>query len=188
MLIRLFNYGILLAVTVLLGGCPSQPVQDQGVANETTTAQPPSAFIQPADPGQSMPTVVIDGRNASSASGAEGRLNDPTSLLSQRMIYFDFDSTAIQPKYYAVLQAHADYLASFPQVPLLLEGHCDERGSREYNIALGEQRAQAVARLLSVSGASERQLTIVSYGEERPTNREHNEEAWALNRRVELIY
>ena len=115
-------------------------------------------------------------------------LNDPTSALSQRTIYFEYDSAEVSAEGREILAAHAAYLAANPGVSLVLEGHGDERGSREYNIALGERRAMAVRTLMLFLGALEDQLQTVSYGEEKPVALGHDEGAWRLNRRVELIY
>ncbi len=121
-------------------------------------------------------------------NGAAGGLDDPASPLSQRVIYFAYDSAEVSPEGREILAAHADYLAMNSGVTLVLEGHGDERGSREYNIALGERRALAVRTLLLFLGAVESQLQTVSYGEEKPVALGHDEASWRLNRRVELIY
>lgn len=115
-------------------------------------------------------------------------LNNPQSSLSKRVIYFMYDSAEIKPEYVPVIEAHAVFLANHPQVQVVLEGHADERGSREYNVALGEQRAESIARKLAVQGATESQLRTVSYGEEKPVSYGHDESAWQLNRRVEIVY
>jgi peptidoglycan-associated lipoprotein len=115
-------------------------------------------------------------------------LDDPNSILAERVIYFDYDKSEIKNEYQQVLSAHAQFLASHPDVSVTLEGHTDERGSREYNIALGERRAEAVRRLLLFQGASDNQIQTVSYGEEQPAEPGHNAEAWAKNRRVEIVY
>lgn len=115
-------------------------------------------------------------------------LDDPQSPLSKRIIYFEYDSSEIQAEYRSVIEAHALYLAANPGVNLSLEGHADERGSREYNLALGERRALAVENQMTVLGASSAQIRTISYGEERPVDEGHEEYAWSQNRRVELIY
>lgn len=115
-------------------------------------------------------------------------LDDPESPLSERIVYFEFDRYDVQAEYREMLREHATFLRSRPNLQLRLEGHTDERGSREYNIGLGDRRAQAVKRALVLHGVSEGQLQTVSYGEERPAVDESNEEAWARNRRVELDY
>jgi len=109
-------------------------------------------------------------------------------LMSQLVVYFDYDQADIRPEFNGLLQAHGQYLARNANVQLRLEGHADERGSREYNIGLGERRAQAVRRVLMLQGASGTQLTTVSYGEERPAQPGSDEASWRLNRRVELSY
>lgn len=108
--------------------------------------------------------------------------------LSRLVIYFDFDRSEIRSDFNGMLAAHGEYLATNAGAQVRLEGHADERGSREYNIGLGEQRAQAVRRVLLLQGASTEQLGTVSYGEERPAMTGSDEEAYGLNRRVELVY
>lgn len=115
-------------------------------------------------------------------------LDDPSSLLSNRVIYFDFDQSDIRPKYRDIIEAHARYLAENPDMRVKLTGHCDERGSREYNLALGERRANAVLRLMRLFNPLDSQMQTVSYGEEQPTAFGHSESAWYQNRRVEIIY
>ena len=115
-------------------------------------------------------------------------LDDPNSLLAKRVVYFDFDKSDIKPEFRDILNAHAEYLANHADVSVTLEGHCDERGTREYNIALGERRANAVQRMLTLQGVAASQINTISYGEERPAALGHDEDAWALNRRVEFIY
>jgi len=110
------------------------------------------------------------------------------SLLDELIVYFEFDRSEVPSQYNDMLAAHARYLASNPSAQVRLEGHADERGSREYNIGLGERRAQAVRRLLMLQGASAEQLSTVSYGEERPAALGSDEEAYSLNRRVEIVY
>ena len=115
-------------------------------------------------------------------------LDDPNSLLAKRVVYFEFDESVILDQDRPILEAHSQYLAENPGAAVTLEGHTDERGTREYNLALGERRAVAVRQFMSLLGASGQQLRTLSYGEERPAATGHNEEAWALNRRVEIIY
>nr|VFJ66366.1 MAG: peptidoglycan-associated lipoprotein [Candidatus Kentron sp. FW] len=126
--------------------------------------------------------------SASDGQMSMGALDDPSSLLSRRVIYFDFDRSEIKPEYREILEAHAGYLANNAGVKVTLGGHCDERGTREYNLALGERRAKAVSRLIGTLGVSGDQLRTVSYGEEQPAEMGHNEFSWQKNRRVELIY
>lgn len=115
-------------------------------------------------------------------------LNDPSSPVFKRVIYFEYDSAEVVAEDRETVAAHAKLLAANPGVLVTLEGHADERGSREYNIGLGDRRAQAVRKLLELQGAAVSQLRTVSYGEERPAVDGHDESAWRLNRRVELVY
>jgi peptidoglycan-associated lipoprotein len=108
--------------------------------------------------------------------------------LAQRVIYFDFDNAEIRSEYRDVVAAHAQNLARSPNMKVRLEGHADERGSREYNIGLGERRAQSVRRALMLQGVGDGQIVTVSYGEERPAQAGSDESTWAKNRRVELVY
>jgi peptidoglycan-associated lipoprotein len=109
-------------------------------------------------------------------------------LLDKRRVYFAYDSSAVDEENRAIVEAHAAYLAANKNIKVVFEGHADERGSREYNLALGERRAQAVERMVRVLGLSADRIKTVSYGEEKPVAMDHNDAAWALNRRVEIIY
>lgn len=113
---------------------------------------------------------------------------DTDSCLRQRVVYFDLDKSEIKPEFQAQMSCHAEYLRQFPQARVTLEGNTDERGSREYNLGLGERRGNAVQGALSAAGASSSQLNVVSYGEERPVCRQHDESCWSKNRRVEIVY
>ncbi len=143
----------------------------------------------------SMSGSEINGPGMRGASGTGDyastlgpEFNDPNNPLSKRTVYFMLDSSEIMPDFIPVINAHAQYLVANPSQRITLEGNADERGSREYNIALGEQRAKSVASMMKVQGVSENQLQIVSYGEEKPAAFGSNEEAWEKNRRVELVY
>ncbi len=109
-------------------------------------------------------------------------------LLSQRSIYFELDSDILSTKYQQVVEAHAAHLANQSGVIITLEGHADERGTREYNLALGDRRAQSIKRVMVLLGLNPSQARTVSHGEERPYANGHDEEAWRLNRRVDLVY
>jgi len=133
-----------------------------------------------------------DGVETSGAAGAGSfagaSLDDPNSPLAQRVIYFEYDSSEISMGDQETVAAHASYLASHPDQAVTLEGHTDERGSREYNIGLGDRRAQTVRRVFELQGVSPQQISTVSYGEEKPAAEGHSEAAWRLNRRVEIVY
>ncbi len=115
-------------------------------------------------------------------------LENPDSLLSQRVIYFDYDQSTIRSEYRELVSLHARYLSENPGARMTLEGHADERGTREYNLALGERRAQSVANLMKAQGASDHQISLVSYGEERPEATCSNDSCWSQNRRVVVVY
>ncbi|WP_348758334.1 peptidoglycan-associated lipoprotein Pal [Candidatus Methylocalor cossyra] len=120
--------------------------------------------------------------------GAGGELDEASGPLARRVIYFPYDSYEVLPEYQPVVAAHANYLASHPERRVTLEGHADERGSPEYNIALGEQRAKAVQRLMELQGVGSGQIQVVSFGEEKPAALGHDEASWQQNRRVEISY
>ena len=115
-------------------------------------------------------------------------LTDPNSPVSQRVIYFEYDSSEVAEQDREFVTAHAAVLAANPNLKVSIEGHGDERGSREYNIGLGEKRAQSVRRMMEIQGVLSSQMTTVSYGEEKPALEGHDESAWSMNRRVELVY
>lgn len=139
---------------------------------------------------------VVGGGDAGSTQGVGGgggigitpEEAERQRVMQDLIVYFDFDRSEIRPEFNQMLTAHGGYLAGNTTARLRLEGHADETGSREYNIGLGERRAQAVRRILMLQGAAGTQLTTVSYGEERPAQTGGDEEAWRLNRRVELVY
>lgn len=126
-------------------------------------------------------------RDAVAGGYTEGDLNSD-SCLRQRVIYFDLDKTEIKGEFQAQIACHSKFIRQFPNYNVTLEGNADERGSREYNLGLGERRGNAVQSGLSSAGAPGNQLNVVSYGEERPTCKDHNEECWSKNRRVEIVY
>ena len=148
-----------------------------------------------ADSEGSAGSVIPDDSNASTygvgsvaVAGDGGPMTDTGLLLDNRAIYFDSDAVQISPESLEILEQHGEFLSLHPQSTLRIEGHAGERGSREYNLGLGERRAQAVRSVLLVQGASAGQLTTVSYGEERPAVFGSEESAWSMNRRVELVY
>ncbi len=128
------------------------------------------------------------GAGAGDQTGATGTPLDAANLLNKRRVYFAFDSSAVDDESRSIIEAHANYLAANPQVKVVLEGHTDERGTREYNLALGERRAQAVERMMRTLGVAAARIKASSYGEEKPVATGHDESSWRLNRRVEILY
>ncbi|HEV2539492.1 MAG TPA: peptidoglycan-associated lipoprotein Pal [Frateuria sp.] len=113
---------------------------------------------------------------------------DTDACLRQRVVYFDFDKTEIKPEFQQIMACHAKYLQDRPESHIRLEGNTDERGTREYNLGLGERRGNAVSDALQANGGQASQLEVISYGKEKPVCREHNEDCWSKNRRVEIVY
>jgi peptidoglycan-associated lipoprotein len=115
-------------------------------------------------------------------------LNNPNSPLAKRSVYFDFDSYSVKPEYQSLLQSHANYLKSHPQRHILIQGNTDERGTSEYNLALGQKRAEAVKQGLETLGVQDSQIEAVSLGKEKPLATGHDEASWAQNRRADIVY
>ncbi len=143
----------------------------------------------PADtgPGTTDTTPVQDTRPPVAGTYGPNDL-DTDACLRQRVVYFDLDQDALKPEFQAAMGCHAKYLRDRPSSRVTLEGNADERGSREYNMGLGERRGNAVSSALQANGGSGSQINVVSYGEERPTCTESSEDCWARNRRVEIVY
>ncbi len=182
---------VLLSVAVLWG-CSSKTSEldsdtTDAVASGTETEKSMATEVSGADSGTEITGAEISPMSAGSAIEADP-FNDPANLLSTQVIYFDFDRSDVKSEARAVVEAHARYLADNPHVRVTLEGHCDERGTREYNLALGERRAKTVEQIMALLGASSRQIEVVSYGEERPAVIGHDERAWSKNRRVVIVY
>jgi peptidoglycan-associated lipoprotein len=162
---------------LMLAGCGKKPTTVPDSAGSTATGETETGTAAgDAEAGE--------GRDLPGASGAAG--GGPQGVAN--VIYFDFDRSDIRPEYASLINSHAKFLASSSVVKIRVEGHTDERGSREYNIALAERRAQAVRRALMLQGAGDAQLTTVSYGEERPATAGSDESSYEKNRRVELVY
>jgi peptidoglycan-associated lipoprotein len=168
-----------LAATLLLAGCHGRKGDIEADGGQSVAVTGESSDTQ----SSGVASVIAGG------TGSQGGALGPAGALgSQRVIYFDFDSSDIRTEFVDVIAAHARFLATSPAVRVRLEGHTDERGSREYNIGLAERRAQTVRRALLLQGVRESQVSTVSYGEERPAVAGSDEKAWALNRRVEIVY
>ena len=167
--------GILMAGVMVLAGCKTAPVASTPAATQAPTTTGSTAGMQ-------TPTTQ-NGQQLSAEELAKQEL-----AKVGLVIYFDYDSSDIKPEYNNVVTAHAKYLASNSSLKVRLEGNTDERGTREYNIGLGERRAQSVRRALLLQGVAEAQVTTLSYGEERPAASGSDEAAYAKNRRVEFGY
>ena len=148
----------------------------------------PDSGSQAVEGGGSSTGATTAGQGSNSGITGSELEQARARLLQTLVIYFDYDQAEIKPEFTQVVQAHGQRLASNASMQVRLEGHTDERGSREYNIGLGERRAQAVRRALMLAGAQASQITTVSYGEERPAATGSDEESWRLNRRVEIVY
>ncbi|MGD2053851.1 MAG: peptidoglycan-associated lipoprotein Pal [Gammaproteobacteria bacterium] len=173
-----------LAMVLIISGCTqgAKPDADTGYQGGELEAGATVGTIGEGDP---LAGTALEGMKISYERNA---INDPENVLSIKTIYFDYDSSEISEDNVEVIKHHGKYLALNSDVTMRLEGHTDERGAREYNIALADRRAQAVKKLLLFEGASDAQITIISYGEEKPAAFGHDEESWKLNRRAELVY
>ena len=165
---------------------------------DTVETQPPASVedrgpgAAPAPGTRAVPPKPVTGVDLTgdrpAAPSLSDPLRDPASPLSQRSVYYDFDKYDVKDEYKPMVEAHAAYLRANRAVKMLIQGNTDERGSREYNIALGQRRAEGVKRMLMLLGVAEDQVEAVSLGEEKPKELGHNEEAWARNRRSDMLY
>jgi len=167
---------VLFSLTLLLAACGSQPPAPEqnpaGVESRTPAA-----------------TVPVTGSGVDSFDPLSvAALKDPRSPLSRRSVYFDYDSFIVKDEFQTLLAAHGKFLVANPAMKMLLQGNADERGSREYNLALGQKRAEAVKKALLLLGAREEQLEAVSLGKEKPACTESTEECWGKNRRSDMLY
>jgi len=174
--------------TILLSGCSS--TEEKSTAALTEGGQPVStenAETSGYENGTGISSEPL-ALNPVDSKTLGNEFSDPANPLSKQTIYFSYDSSQVRQDFIPVIAAHTQYLLNHPEQRVVLEGHADERGSPEYNIALGEQRAKAVYRLMTVQGVASQQLEIISYGEEKPAVEGNDEASWQLNRRVEIIY
>jgi peptidoglycan-associated lipoprotein len=179
---KIIPVGALLVLSLALAACPSGSRSRDSAGAGTVV---PGAGSEGAAGTSSSAAAVSTNPLAESAANSDASQG---GLLGRKVIYFNFDSSEIRAEFAEVIAAHAAQLAKNSALKLTLEGNTDERGTREYNIGLGERRAQAVRRALMLHGAPEAQLNTVSFGEERPAVEGEDEAAWAQNRRVELVY
>ena len=169
------SLSITLIAAAALAACSSTPIDTKAPVATASSAAPATA--PSANSAQSkVATVTLD------------PLDDPKSGLAARSVYFAYDDFSVDPKYQPLVQAHGRYLQTHAQAQIRVEGNADERGSHEYNLALGDKRAQIVAKQLELMGAKPAQIEAVSYGEERPKAEGHDETAWAENRRADIRY
>ncbi|MBT7951910.1 MAG: peptidoglycan-associated lipoprotein Pal [Gammaproteobacteria bacterium] len=180
-----YKHVLIILMIALFSGCTTNTKDDSGSATveDKGSASGSDTSGSGSDAGSTRTYGV----------GAEGdtsmtALDDPQSPLSVRIIYFDYDSSEIQSQFRDTIEAHSAFLIANPNVIVALEGHADERGSREYNLALGERRSQTVKRQMTLLGVPSSQIRATSYGEERPVSEEHDDFAWSQNRRVEIVY
>ncbi len=168
---------IVLVAMSVLAGCSSQPLTEQTAAS-VEDRNPEAVIVSEVRP------IIIPGGNES----IDPRLKDPGSPLSERTIYFDLDSFSVKDEHKILLEHHARFLASNSKYKMLIQGNTDERGTREYNLALGQKRSEAIKKVLKLLGAREDQLEAVSLGEERPACSKSLEDCWAKNRRGDMLY
>lgn len=187
---------------LILSACSNQSVKGNNSGNSTNnpgennTTQ--SDTLNPDGSSRITTSEQNDG-NFTYLPGANNNPNDtqditltglsnPNNLLSQRIIYFDYDKSAIRPEYMVLLNTHSKLLAKYPNLKMRLEGHADERGSREYNVALSAARSQSVKNIMVARGPSSKQMRTIGFGEEIPIVQGHNSSSWQQNRRVEIKY
>ena len=167
-------------VALAAAACASKETKTDAQVTDKSTAVPStSASSSASSTQQQRPTQPIAGNP----------LTDPNSPLAKRSVYFDFDSNAVKDEYRNVVQAHSRYMTTDKRdARIRIEGNCDERGSREYNLALGQRRAEAVKKVMTVLGVTDGRIETTSYGEEKPVATGHDENAWAQNRRADIKY
>jgi len=171
------NIAVYLGLAILAAACSSTPkteapITEGGKTTTPSTGTGTGSTTTPANQG------MVEGNP----------LRDPNNILSKRSVYFDFDSNAVKDEFRGLIQAHARYMADHRDTRVRIEGNCDERGSREYNLALGQRRAEAVKKIMTVLGAADGRIETISYGEEKPVAMGHDEESWAKNRRADIKY
>jgi peptidoglycan-associated lipoprotein len=167
------RYPLALIATLLLAACGSQP---------------PAPEQNPADVGDRTPTTVGGVKEEPVDMFGVAGLKDPRSPLSKRAIYFDYDQYVVKDEFKSTIEAHSKFLVANPKFEVRIQGNADERGSREYNLALGQKRADAVKKAMTLLGARENQVEAVSLGKEKPVCTESNEECWAKNRRADILH
>jgi peptidoglycan-associated lipoprotein len=182
-----------LAIATLLAGCPSTPkvaTEQRAVTVEdrTGTIKPPPSTSQNPIVVDVKPIVPVQPNPGAALAEVDRSLTDPNSILSKRLIFFDFDSNQVKEEFRPLVAAHAKYVSQNGKAKMVIQGHTDERGSREYNLALGQRRADAVKQMMAVLGAEGARVESVSFGEEKPRAQGATESAYSENRRAEIVY
>lgn len=175
---------------LFIAGCSTQPSQPEAPIDDRSTTSGsttrPGASTAGAGSG-GVTGQTVPGAGTGTAAGRDP-LRDPNNVLSRRSVFFDFDSFVVKDEFKPLVEAHARYLSGNRQARSTIQGNTDERGSREYNIALGQRRADAIKRMMTLLGAQDAQIETVSFGKEKPRNQGHDEAAWAQNRRGDIQY
>ena len=182
----LLNPLFAIVLAAALAACSSTPTEDDTSATDNMSQQTDTSPVTPVEPSE-----PVKPDTSSIPLTADNFYNHPSNYdgtTDSRVIYFAFDSNTVPAAAFETLRAHATYLKNNSNAKVRLEGHADERGTREYNVALSERRSQAVEKFLRVQGVSSSQIDVVSYGEEKPAASGHSEMDWAKNRRVEINY
>lgn len=171
-----------------IAACGDRIKPDDGLIDGSIDAEGYSdgATAGGIDGGSGIGGMALEGGKL--VSYEENAINDPNNVLSEKMVYFAFDSNTVGDDYVELVKHHGKYLSFNANASVRLEGHADERGAREYNVALAERRAQSVKQMMIYEGATNDQISIISYGEEKPVAFGHDEESMSLNRRVEIVY
>ncbi|HUQ76230.1 MAG TPA: peptidoglycan-associated lipoprotein Pal [Burkholderiales bacterium] len=175
----------MIACAVLLGACATTEEQKPAAGAPVQSATKPGAATPRAVEPQTI-TKVETGKPA--ASSAFAALKDPNNILSRRSVYFDYDKFEIKDDFRKLVEAHAKFLKDNPSAKMLIQGNADDRGSREYNVGLGQRRSDSVKKMLTLLGAREDQIESVSLGEEKPMCTDASEGCWAKNRRGDMLY
>jgi peptidoglycan-associated lipoprotein len=174
-------------VAFMVAGCSSTPPADTGAPIDDKSGATTGGTGSASTSGTG--TGGVTGSQTGTGTGARGNpLRDPSSPLSKRSVYFDFDSFVVKDEYKPTIEAHARYLQQNRTQRMTIQGNTDERGSREYNIALGQKRAEAVKRMMTLLGATDQQIETVSFGKEKPKAQGHDDSSWAENRRDDVLY
>jgi peptidoglycan-associated lipoprotein len=172
------NLALYLAIAALAAGCASKETQTDAPVTDRSagTSQPSGSARGATTTPSAQPTI------------AGNPLRDPNNILSKRSVFFDYDSNSVKDEYRGVVQAHSRYLGDKRDAKIRIEGNADERGSREYNLALGQRRAESVKKMMTVLGVQDGRVETTSYGEEKPMAQGHDEQAWSQNRRADIKY